>query len=101
LDSQDNVADAHDEGPLLAVEASASPSDGPNAAGTVNSWLIWNLTGSVESGLHLTDVTNTSRTGLMNIHTQTWGTQLVTFYWVPTNIMPRIFASGGHLACWR
>merc|ERR1719318_2150035 len=80
LDSQDNVAAAHDEGRLLA--------------GTVDSWLIWNLTGGVESGLHLTDVTNASRTGLMNLHTQTWDTQLATFYGVPLNIMPRILASG-------
>jgi glycerol kinase len=48
----------------------------------------------VDSGLHLTDVTNASRTGLMNIHTQTWDIQLATFYGVPLNIMPRILASG-------
>ena len=60
----------------------------------MNSWLIWNLTGGVESGLHLTDVTNASRTGLKNIQTQTWYSQLATFYGVPLNIMPRILASG-------
>ena len=63
-------------------------------AGTVDSWLIWNLTGGVESGLHLTDVTNASRTALMNIHTQTWDTKLASFYGVPLSIMPRIMASG-------
>jgi len=80
LNSEATVAAAHDEGRLLA--------------GTVDSWLIWNLTGGAESGLHLTDVTNASRTGLMNIHTQTWDKELASFYGVPLTIMPRIQASG-------
>jgi glycerol kinase len=49
------------------------------------------------ANLDLTDVTNASRTGLMNIHTQTWDTQLATFYGVPLNIMPRFLASGDML----
>ena len=57
-------------------------------------WPIWNMTGGVESGLHLKAVTNASRTGLKNIQTQTWYSQLATFYEVPLNIMPRILASG-------
>ena len=40
--------------------------------GTVDSWLMWNLTGGVEGGKHVTDVTNASRTMLMNIHTRQW-----------------------------
>jgi len=80
LDTQESVTNAHDNGRLLA--------------GTVDSWLIWNLTGGVESGLHLTDVTNASRTGLMNIHSQTWDRELAMFYGVPLNIMPTIKSSG-------
>jgi len=80
LDNQESVSNAHAEGRLLA--------------GTVDSWLIWNLTGGVESGLHLTDVTNASRTGLMNIHSQTWDSQLASFYGVPLTIMPMIKSSG-------
>ena len=46
------------------------------------------------ANLDLMDVTYASRTGLMNIHTQTWDTQLATFYGEPFNIMPRILACG-------
>jgi len=80
FDNQQSVTNAHEKGRLLA--------------GTVDSWLIWNLTGGVESGLHLTDVTNASRTGLMNIHSQTWDSQLASFYGVPLDIMPMIKSSG-------
>jgi len=80
FDNQEGVVAAHNKGHLLA--------------GTVDSWLIWNLTGGVKSGFHLTDVTNASRTGLMNIHTQTWDSQLAAFYGVPLTIMPKIMASG-------
>jgi len=80
LDNQESVSTAHVKGRLLA--------------GTVDSWLIWNLTGGVESGLHLTDVTNASRTGLMNIHSQTWDCQLASFFGVPLDIMPTIKSSG-------
>lgn len=48
--------------------------------GTVDSWLIWNLTGGVQSGIHVTDVTNASRTMLMNIETLQWDSHLLKFF---------------------
>lgn len=44
--------------------------------GTVDAWLIWNLTGGVNGGKHVTDVTNASRTMLMNIGTRQWDAEL-------------------------
>lgn len=44
--------------------------------GTVDSWLIWNLTGGLDGGLHITDVSNASRTMLMNLHTLQWDPSL-------------------------
>ncbi|KAI7810385.1 putative glycerol kinase-like [Triplophysa rosa] len=46
--------------------------------GTIDSWLIWNLTGGREGGVHCTDVTNASRTMLFNIHTLDWDPELCT-----------------------
>lgn len=40
--------------------------------GTIDTWLVWNLTGGVNGGLHVTDVTNASRTLLMNLDTLQW-----------------------------
>ena len=47
--------------------------------GTVDSWLIWNLTGGVKGGLHLTDVTNASRTMLMNLESLNWDPYLCKY----------------------
>jgi glycerol kinase len=54
--------------------------------GTMDSWLIWNLTG----GLHITDVTNASRTMLMNIHSLSWDEELLSFFDIPRGILPEI-----------
>jgi len=54
--------------------------------GTVESWLIWNLTG----GVHVTDVSNASRTMLMNIHTLSWDEELCRELRVPMAMLPRI-----------
>ena len=56
--------------------------------GTVDTWLVWNLTGGVAGGNHLTDVTNASRTMLMNISSLEWDDQLLDFFkikqaWAP------------------
>lgn len=56
--------------------------------GTVDSWILYNLTGE-----HLTDVTNASRTFLMDIETLTWDKQLCKHFNVPARILPRILAS--------
>ncbi|MFG1792822.1 glycerol kinase GlpK [Nocardia sp. NPDC049149] len=61
--------------------------------GTMETWLIWNLTGGVDGGLHLTDVTNASRTLLMNLTTLTWDEELLNFFGIPAAMLPRIQAS--------
>jgi len=54
--------------------------------GTVDSWLMWNLTG----GMHFTDVTNASRTLLMNLETLEWDSTLCSVFEVPMEILPKI-----------
>ncbi|TMW52925.1 hypothetical protein DOY81_001958 [Sarcophaga bullata] len=58
--------------------------------GTIDSWLIWNLTGSEVCGVHATDITNAQYTGLMNISSMEWDTKLCKFYNIPMQILPRI-----------
>ena len=57
--------------------------------GTVDSWLLWNLTG----GRHLTDVTNASRTQLMNLHTLDWDDELLRLFRIPRAMLPEIRSS--------
>ncbi|MGW0167540.1 glycerol kinase GlpK [Streptomyces sp. NPDC003343] len=64
--------------------------DGEVLFGTVESWLIWNLTGGADGGLHITDATNASRTMLMNIRTLTWDPELLEFFGVPSAMLPEI-----------
>ncbi len=61
--------------------------------GTIDTWLIWNLTGGVNGGLHITDVTNASRTLLMNLHTLDWDDGLLRVMAVPRLGLPEIRAS--------
>jgi len=61
--------------------------------GTVDTWLVWNLTGGVNGGHHLTDVTNASRTMLMNINSLDWDNTLVEFFDLSHSILPKIQAS--------
>ncbi|KAG5896781.1 hypothetical protein JTB14_008357 [Gonioctena quinquepunctata] len=61
--------------------------------GTIDSWLIWNLTGGKNGGIHVTDVTNASRTMLMNIETLKWDPVLINFFELPSNILPAIKSS--------
>ncbi len=58
--------------------------------GTMETWLIWNLTGGVDGGLHVTDVTNASRTLLMNLSTLSWDAELLEFFGIPAAVLPRI-----------
>ncbi|WP_113699847.1 glycerol kinase GlpK [Nonomuraea lactucae] len=58
--------------------------------GTMESWLIWNLTGGPNGGLHLTDVTNASRTLLMDLATLEWDADLLDFFGVPRAMLPQI-----------
>ncbi|MCW4353637.1 glycerol kinase GlpK [Hoyosella sp. YIM 151337] len=58
--------------------------------GTIDSWLVWNLTGGPHGGLHVTDVTNASRTMLMNLETLEWDDELLGFFTVPRSMLPQI-----------
>ncbi|XP_056665137.1 glycerol kinase-like [Monodelphis domestica] len=61
--------------------------------GTIDSWLIWNLTGGTTGGVHCTDVTNASRTMLFNIHSLEWDPELCEFFDVPMEILPDVRSS--------
>ncbi|TDB96228.1 glycerol kinase GlpK [Actinomadura sp. 7K534] len=61
--------------------------------GTMESWLIWNLSGGTDGGVHVTDVTNASRTLLMNLRTLSWDDGLLDFFGVPKAMLPEIRSS--------
>jgi glycerol kinase len=61
--------------------------------GTIDSWVIWNLTGGPAGGLHVTDVTNASRTQLMNLRTLDWDDELLALFDIPRAMLPRIHRS--------
>jgi glycerol kinase len=61
--------------------------------GTMETWLIWNLTGGPEGGVHVTDVTNASRTMLMDITTLEWSDELLAGIGVPRAMLPEIRSS--------
>jgi glycerol kinase len=60
------------------------------AFGTVDSWLLWNLTGG---GVHATDVTNASRSMLFNIHSMQWDAELLQLFEIPAGILPDVRSS--------
>lgn len=64
--------------------------EGKLAFGTIDTWLIWNLT---HGKLHITDVTNASRTMLFNIHTLSWDEELLRIFDIPANILPEVRTS--------
>ena len=61
--------------------------------GNIDTWLIWNLTGGVQGGVHVTDPTNASRTMLMNIETLAWDRQMCDILGVPISMLPEIRSS--------
>ncbi|MGP4110835.1 glycerol kinase GlpK [Streptomyces sp. 4N509B] len=61
--------------------------------GTMDSWVIWNLTGGVDGGVHVTDVTNASRTLLMNLRTLAWEERILNSIGVPAAVLPEIRSS--------
>lgn len=61
--------------------------------GTIDSWLLWNLSGGVSGGVHLTDVTNASRTLLMNLETLDWDQELLDIFGVSRSLLPEIRSS--------
>jgi glycerol kinase len=58
--------------------------------GNVDTWLIWNLTGGPGGGAHVTDVTNASRTMLMDLHTLDWDPELLDILGIPSHMLPSI-----------
>lgn len=61
--------------------------------GTIDTWLIWNLTGGVNGGLHVTDVSNASRTMLMNLRTLDWDKDALKTLGIPAGILPKIISN--------
>src|SRR5215217_2163096 len=58
--------------------------------GTPDTWVLWSLTGGPRGGVHVTDVTNASRTMLMNLETLDWDEELLTFFGIPRQMLPEI-----------
>ncbi|KAL1407183.1 Glycerol kinase [Vanrija albida] len=79
LDNVPEVRTAHDTDDLMF--------------GTVETWILWNLTGGVHGGLHLTDVTNASRTMLMDLRTTAWDPECLAFFGVREAALPRIVSN--------
>lgn len=65
--------------------------------GTMDSWLVWNLTGGSSGGRHVTDVTNASRTMLMNLATLDWDDDLLNCFTIPRNMLPEIVPTVGQV----
>ena len=66
--------------------------------GTIDSWLLWNLSGGVHGGVHATDVTNASRTLLMNLETLNWDEELLNIFGVSPTALPVIKSSSEQYA---
>ncbi len=76
LDNVDGAREKADSGDLIM--------------GTVDTWLLWNLTGGTDGGSHLTDVSNASRTMLMDIRELEWLPDIAQDMGIPTSMLPRI-----------
>jgi glycerol kinase len=82
----DNVADAR-----------SKAGNGDALFGTIDSWLAWNLTGGPNGGLHITDVTNASRTQLLDLQSLAWSQELLRLFNIPAACLPTITASSAEL----
>jgi glycerol kinase len=71
-------------------QARAMAAKGELAFGTVDTWLIWNLT---KGRVHATDVSNASRTMLLNVHTNQWDSELMSMLHIDSNLMPTVQSS--------
>ena len=76
LDNVDGAREAAERGDLLM--------------GTIDSWLIWNMTGGADGGLHLTDVSNASRTMIMDYRTLAWDPAIAEEMGIPMSMLPEI-----------
>ncbi len=79
LDNVDGVREAAEKGDAVF--------------GNTDSWLIWNLTGGTDGGLHVTDPTNASRTMLMDLETLEWDDELLGIFDIPRSMLPTITPS--------
>ncbi len=61
--------------------------------GTTDTWVLWNLTGGIDGGVHATDVTNASRTLFMDLETLSWRDDILETFGVPRSMMPEIRSS--------
>ncbi|MHB9033905.1 MAG: glycerol kinase GlpK [Anaerolineae bacterium] len=77
----------------------AAAEQGDALVGTIDSWLTWNLTGGPQDGIHVTDVTNASRTMLMNLRTLQWDDDLCGIFDIPQAMLPAIQPSCGQPGC--
>jgi glycerol kinase len=76
------------------VEGARARADaGDLVFGNMDSWCIWNLTGGTNGGLHITDVTNASRTMLMDLATLQWDDELLSVIGIPKSMLPAIRSS--------
>jgi glycerol kinase len=88
---------------LLGPQGQVDPRQRPGAKakadagdllfGNIDTWCIWNLTGGVSGGVHVTDVSNASRTMLMNLATLDWDADMLKIMGIPRSMLPSIKAS--------
>ena len=79
---------------LENVEGACEKADrGDLLFGTIDSWITWNLTGGVNGGVHITDVTNASRTLFMDLKTLQWDDEILGIFGVPKSMLPEIKSS--------
>jgi glycerol kinase len=77
--------------------ARAAAEAGDALFGTIDSWLVWNLTGGANGGRHITDVTNASRTQLMNLRDLDWDEGILDLFGIPRACLPQIVSSSEKL----
>jgi glycerol kinase len=76
---------------LENVDGAREAAESGNAIfGNTDTWLLWNLTGGKDGGVHVTDPTNASRTMLMNLETLDWDDELLGFFGIPRSMLPEI-----------
>jgi glycerol kinase len=74
-------------------QARSLAAEGHLLFGTIDTWVLWNLTGGANGGLHITDVTNASRTQLMRLDSLQWDDEILRIFKIPRNVLPRIASS--------
>ena len=76
-----------------STEVAEAVEDGRAMFGTIDSWIVWKLTGGRDGGSFVTDVTNASRTMLMDLHSLRWDTDMLSVFGVPAAVLPEIVPS--------